>query len=296
MAAADESKRRRRAAILLVLGMAAGAGMAAWGLTTGERGGLPADLVARVNGQPIRSDEYERLLAALDADRRAPIDDAARRHVLDRLIDEELLVQRGLDLGLVRRDRRLRAGVTGAVIASVVGAPGQDEITDKQLQAFYEENGAFFRRTGRLRVRQIFIRADGDGASSRSLDRAREAARRWRAGEDFASLSAALGDAPLAPLPDALLPAAKLRDYLGPTVARAALELGGGEISEPIRSGGGFHVVQVVERDDGTLAPFAEVREQVRAEYRRRADERALRAYLDDLRRDAEIVVADELR
>jgi parvulin-like peptidyl-prolyl isomerase len=293
----ERSGGSRRPIVLLVLGMAAGVVMAAAGLTTG--GGsdsLPSDLVALVNGQPIRAEEFERLLAALDTDRRNGLAPDDRRHVLDRLIDEELLVQRGLELGLMRQDRRLRAGLTGAVIASVVAAPRESEPDDARLRSFYMENGDFFRRLGRIHVRQIFVRAAGDGDSSRAAGRAGEATRRWKAGEDYSSLAAELGDRPLAPLPDAPLPVAKLRDYLGPSVARAVLDLETGEISEPIRSASGFHVVQVVAREGDSTPPFEDVRTQVAEEFRRRADERALRAYLDELRSRSRIVVADELQ
>jgi len=44
-------------------------------------------------------------------------------------------------------------------------------------------------------------------------------------GEAIDAVQASLGDPPLAPLPDTLLPPAKLRDYLGPTALRTALEL-----------------------------------------------------------------------
>jgi parvulin-like peptidyl-prolyl isomerase len=144
-------------------------------------------------------------------------------------------------------------------------------------------------------VRQIFVRAVGGDDASRSRDRASEAARRWRAGEEYAALAAEIGDRPLAPLPDARLPVAKLREYLGPTVATAVLQLAQGEISDPIQSGGGFHVVQVVDREEDNTPPFEDVRAQVVEEFRRRRDERALRAYLDDLRSRATIVVADRL-
>jgi parvulin-like peptidyl-prolyl isomerase len=285
----ERSGGSRRPIVLLVLGMAAGVVMAAAGLTTG--GGsdsLPSDLVALVNGQPIRAEEFERLLAALDTDRRNGLAPDDRRHVLDRLIDEELLVQRGLELGLMRQDRRLRAGLTGAVIASVVAAPRESEPDDARLRSFYMENGDFFRRLGRIHA--------GDGDSSRAAGRADEATRRWKAGEDYSSLAAELGDRPLAPLPDAPLPVAKLRDYLGPSVARAVLELGTGEVSEPIRSASGFHVVQVVAREGDSTPRFEDVRTQVAEEFRRRADERVLRAYLDELRSRSRIVVADELQ
>lgn len=69
---------------------------------------LPDDVVAVVNGAPVRSADYRRAVAALAADRRDPLGDADRRFVLERLVDEELLVQRALELGLARHDRRVR--------------------------------------------------------------------------------------------------------------------------------------------------------------------------------------------
>jgi parvulin-like peptidyl-prolyl isomerase len=71
------------------------------------------------------------------------------------------------------------------------------------------------------------------------------------------------------------LPAAKLLDYLGPTALRAALVLDAGAVSEPVRSGTGYHVLIVVAREAEWLQPLADIEADVRAEYRRRAGERA---------------------
>jgi parvulin-like peptidyl-prolyl isomerase len=92
-----------------------------------------------------------------------------------------------------------------------------------------------------------------------------------------------------------LLPAAKLREYLGPTATRTALELEAGAVSEPVRSGAGFHVLQVVAREERHLPPLAEIEEQVRAEWRRRGGDEALRAYLRELRERATLRVAEPL-
>ena len=72
--------------------------------------------------------------------------------------------------------------------------------------------------------------------------------------------------------PDLWLTVAKLRDYVGPAVARATLELDVGEVSEPIRAGGGYNLVRVVARRPGAERPFEEVREHrlPRAVIRRR--------------------------
>ena len=290
-----------RRAGLLLLGLGAGLGiiLAATGLVDVKRtnGSLPPrGAAALVNGELIRSEDFARTLAGVAADRRDGVDGQQRRQVLDRLIDEELLVQRGIELGLARNDRKVRADLTAAVIASVVTQTEDVEPTPPQLQTFYDENRAFFTRPGRLRLRQVFIDPAKDGDEGAARARAVAASRRLRAGESFDVVHSALGDLEVSPLPDALLPAEKLVDYLGPTVLTKALGLVAGEVSEPIHSGTGYHVVQIVERQPDETPPLGEIRPQVVAEFQRRAGDQALRAYLDDLRARAHVVVDPNLQ
>ena len=287
--------RSHRPTVLLILGALAGAGLAAAGLTgPAHSSALPAGVVALVNGEPIRSEDYARMIQALASDKRDPLTAQDRQHVLERLIEEELLVQRGLALGLARQDRRVRADLTSTVIDGVVSDASEAEPSDDELSAFYAANRDFFAGPGRVRVRQVFIRVSAP-TDPAALARAEEAARRVRAGESFAAVAAELGDPPLSPLPDSALPPAKLRDYLGPTALRAALELNPGEVSDPVRSGTGYHVLQVIERQADAMPALADIKPQVVAELRRRAGERALRAYLDELRGNASVIVADPL-
>jgi len=266
--------------------------MAASGLVgaSPRTAGIPRDAVAVVNGVAVRQDEYERTLAALANDRRMPLEAADKQHVLDRLIDEELLVQRGLELGLPQTDRKLRADVTSAMIAAVTAEVADVEPTDAELRAFYDTHRTFFVRTGRLRVRTLFVRAAADGAPTTHA-RAAEAVQRLRAGDDLATVRTALGDPEIAPVPDTLLPVDKLGDYLGPTAVRSVLALAPGEVSDPVRSAAGWHVLQLVERQADYAPPFEDVRTEVAAEYRRRADDRALRTYLAELRTRANVRV-----
>ena len=286
-----------RRTLLLALGAVIGIGLAATGLLGSQAPGhqpLPPSAVALVNGEVIRKDDYQRALSALAQDRRDGLNDGDRRLVLDRLIDEELLVQRGVQLGFMRKDARVRKDLTAAVIDSVVFEPQDVQPKDNELQAFYDEHREFFTGPGRLRVWQIWCRVtDTDG--KHPLDRAQQAANRLRAGEPFATVRAALGDPELAPLPDVLLPAEKLADYLGPTALRTALTLEVGAVSDPIRSSTGYHVLQVAERQAAEAPPLESIRPQVEVEFHRRAADRALRAYLDDLRRRALVEVAPAL-
>ena len=285
----------RRGPLLLVLGAGAGIVLAASGLLasgTGTGRALPPGTVARVNGEVVRLDDYRRAVAALASDRRDGIGPDDRRHVLDRVIEEELLVQRGLELGLARHDARVRRDLTAAVIDAVVTGTDRVQPTDPELEAFYASNRDLFVRPGRVHVRQVWCRAERPADDGDAGARARRAAARLRAGEPFETVRDAEGDHEPATLPDVPLPTAKLADYLGPTALAAALALDPGAVSDPVRSSTGFHVLQVVTREPDGVPPLDEIRDQVVAELRRRAGDDALRGYLDDLRARATIDVA----
>ncbi len=287
-----DSPTATRARWLLAVGALAGLAAAAASLLGPSDGAqtLPDDAVARVNGTLIRADEYERLLAALEGDRRTPLDAEDRRRVLDRLIEEELLVQHALALGLARSDRRVRADLVSAVLGSLSAASDGWAPEEDEVRAFYAGNHEFFAGPGRLWIRQVFVAVDGKGEEA-ARERARRAAERLRAGDPIEAVRAELGSSEVAPLPDAPLPPAKLREYLGPTALLAALDLAPGATSEPVRSAQGYHVLALVEREAGGAPPLEEIAPQVRAELRRRADDRALRERLDQLRAEADVVV-----
>ncbi len=149
---------------LLAAGMVAGAVMAAVGLSPAQR-------------IQISDADLARSLAAVAADRRAPLDEATRRHVHSRLVDEALLVERAIELGLPRADRQVRADLVAAMIALVTARADQAEPTEQALRDFHTAHPDLFRTTTRVHVRA------------------------WHGGERVE-------------VPDGPIPPAKLRDYL----------------------------------------------------------------------------------
>jgi parvulin-like peptidyl-prolyl isomerase len=287
----------RRPLLWLAAGAAAGVAVAAWGLLgTDARGAaLPDGAVASVNGTLVYAEDYRRLVEGVESDTRESAGPELRRRVLDRMIDEELLVQRGVELGLVESDRRVRADITQAMIQSIVVETEDEEPSEAELRRFYEEEAGFFTQPGRVRAVQVFFRVRSAEDEPALMEKARLAQQRLVAGEALERVRAELGDAEVSPLPDALLPPAKLREYVGPTALRAVMELAPGGVSAPVRSGMGVHVFRLVEREDSRVLPFEEVAAHVQAEWVRRAGDRALRRYLDDLRDEANVVTAEAL-
>lgn len=286
-----------RPLLLLSAGACAGLALAIAGiLTPPDLARVPEGAVAAVNGSPVRSADYERALEALVADRRDAIGERERQHVLDRLVEEELLVQRAFELGLARQDRRVRADLVAAVIEAVTTEAAQREPDGAEVATFFAENRARFAVPGRARVEQVFVRTTEDAGDSAALARALDAAARLRAGEPAAVVQERADAGVVGTLPAASLPAAKLRELLGPTAADAVATLAPGEVTDPVRANGGYRVLRVVARAPPVTPELAEVEPAVRAEVKRRAVDAALRAYIEDLRRRAEIDVAGPVR
>lgn len=285
----------RRARRMLALGAVAGLLMAGYGILAPARTPapeMPADAIALVNGEVLRRDVYERLVAGFERDSRNPVDDRVRLHILDRMIEEELLVQRALALGLAAVDRRVRADLTSSLIDSVVSDAEEHEPSSEQLRDFYAEQAPFFSRPGRYRVEQVLFRVPYADEGRDAQEKARAARAALDAGQPFAEVAGQFGDEEISPVPDALLPPMKLREYLGPTAVEALLELEPGEVSQPVRSGVGFHLLRLVEMRPPSTPPFEEIESQVYHEYVRRLGDQALRSYLDQLRQEGSVVIA----
>jgi hypothetical protein len=272
---------------LLALGAALGLGAALWG-ALGEPGfGRPGrEAIATVDGVAIPRADYERALGSLAADKRSPLTTADARRALERLIDEELLVRRGLDLGLGTSDLAVRKALVDAMVQFAAAEAAGREPADDELRKFYAERPALARSAPQLRVRV---------ASIPSRDAARVEAMRGalRAGQGFEAAATAAG-AETVTVPDALLPAGKVADYAGPAVRDAAIALSPGEVAGPLEVGGVPTFVYLVDKRAGEVPPFENVREVVLEEWRRRAAESALDRYLAGLRRTVKIRYAPD--
>jgi len=211
------------------------------------------------------------------------------------MIDEELLVQRALELGLAAIDRRVRGELTSGLIDSIVGEADADRPSDGEVARHFEDNVDFFSRTGRVHAQTVFfsMRRDEQHQDIAAADRAGIALRRLRSGDESSGVESELGDPQVSPLPKTLLPPAKIRDYVGPVILRALDTLTQGEWSDPIESGGGFYLARVIEREPRVVPTFEDVEKLVRQDLRRRRGDEALRQYLDELR-DQKSVVIDE--
>lgn len=261
----------------LIAGALAGLLAAGFGILRQADSGneLPANAVARVNGQIVSRNNYDRALARLGTNSTS-VDKAA--WVLQRLVEDELLVQRGLELGMAQSDSAVRNAIIDSLIASVTAEADAASPGDEELQQYLSDNADRFSYTASLSVAAW---QTNDDAVAQSF------VAKLRNGSNVTT-SDAIG--PIPDLPPGLMPLELLRDYLGPGVAAAAADMPIGSSAVFARRGR-WLVVQVLEKKSAIVTDLGTIRNRVLLDYRRSLADRTLRDYLDELRRRADVDV-----
>ena len=79
-----------------------------------------SNAVVSVNGHPIYQTDWDLALQALSMNKRNEITDEDKRLVLERLIDEQLLLQRGLEIDLPQTEGMVRKSIVNSMIDKIV--------------------------------------------------------------------------------------------------------------------------------------------------------------------------------
>jgi len=272
--------------VWLLAGLVAGLALAMVGLMRPDTATTPDGVVAKVGEQTVTRDEYRAALQAVASDRREPLDAADRRRVLDRLINEALLIEHGLDLDLVRQTPLLRDQLVDAVLQGIRNEADSETLTDDQVRAFFEKHKVLFTGPDLLHVQAV---------RTKSLPAAESATKALRNGDAPNEVQSRYpGNAP--PLPGGPVPVDKLLDYVGPGIADAARKLSEGEVSEPIATGDAYVVLRLHTRRNAEPPPLADVEDSVRHEMRRRRTETLLQERLDALRQRYAVSIETDAR
>jgi len=262
----------------LALGAIAGLIMAGYGfLRQAEVGNnLPVSAVARVNDALISRDNYERALARLADESADPSTAQSRAWMLERLIDEELLVQRGLELGMAQSDGAVRNAIVNSLIASVTAEADAASPADADLEKHLADNADRFSFVDKVAVEGW--QSDDEAIAQKFASKLRDT------GEPFAT--DAIRTIP--DLPAVLMPIEILRDYLGPGIAAATADMPIGSSAVFARRGR-WIVVRVLKKEAAVITDLSSIRNQVIIDYRRSLADETLQKYLDDLRNKAKV-------
>ena len=237
---------------------------------------------AKIEDQLIPFERYEMQLEGLANDKRSPLTKQDKEYVLERMIEEELLIKRAIDLGMLENNPMARGTIVQQMIKNIISEGSRIEPEEKELIEFFEENIGFFTKANRLRVRQIYFSQDDFG--DRVLREAKNAFTRLLKGETFDQVVLSGSNSALK-VPDTLMNLSKVREYIGPSLMREAQLLKPGQFSEPKKVSGGYKIIYLVDREDAAKPEYSNIRSSVLSEFSKRRDDQSLRTYLDNLKK-----------
>ena len=141
----------RRSLTLLALGAIVGLGIAGFGLFTAKGTAshtAPPEAVALINQQPILVSDYA---TQLQSEFGIPISrstEAQRRKVLNDMINEELMVQRGQEMNLAGSDPEVRAALVAGVELQNSANVIAKQPTPVEMQTYYDQHKDRYRTQG----------------------------------------------------------------------------------------------------------------------------------------------------
>ncbi|MBL8224206.1 MAG: peptidyl-prolyl cis-trans isomerase [Chromatiales bacterium] len=263
----------------LVHFLAAGALLFVLYAVVGEGGDAPEDSIT------VSAARVEALAAGFERAWARPPTRAELDELIDEYVVEEIYYREALAAGLDRDDTVIRRRLRQKM--EFLADPGPADATDAELEAHLARHAERFAGPGRTDFRHVFIAADGDAAAER---RAARLLAQLRSGQPVASL-ADPGDATL--LPSAMEGATDrdIESVFGGEVQAAIAGAPLGAWQGPVRSGYGWHLLQVTARVAGTAPPLDLVRPQVLADWQEEQRRAAVAANVDQLRRRYRVTV-----
>ena len=239
----------------------------------------PIDTVVLVNQQPVTESA---LKFARQRSGRFMIDVPVQdrdKQLLQRLIDDELILQRAEELGILQADPGIRKLLARSAIDTVVRESQAVLIKEPELIAFYNDHQAVFQQPQRITLQ---------AAQFDNLEMANISRNAVLLGDSLKKTVSLVGGKIL-PIPVSPLPKHMLIRYLGISLTDLALGLSATQISQPIVQGDNIYLLQVIENQPATLMPFEQVRETVMTELISRQRRDSLTTTLEELKQTASI-------
>lgn len=208
------------------------------------------------------------------------------------ITDEELkqaIEARGMGMAQYREDLKaqlIRLKIIDLKVRSRV------QISDAEVKAEFDRENANEVREELVSLRHIFFRwgeSPDPAERTRVLTAAREARDRVTKGEDFAAVAKEVSQGPTAATGGDLGEVSK--KGLLPELSKVVEKAGVGEVSEPIETKNGVHVVRVDARRLKESTAFAEARNAIYQRLYTQEVDRQMKVWLEELRASAAVDV-----
>jgi hypothetical protein len=243
---------------------------------------VPPEDIALVNQRPVLRSDFVTQLESETGETFEQTTRAEKLKVLDEMIREELLVQRGLELDFAETDQATRSALATAMDQQALAEATTSQPSEQQLREFYDKHPDKYSSDGILTVRHLVVPAQKvhDVVNALHSDTpVEEVIERY-------GLTEPRNDG------DEFYFAAKI--HLGDALFAKALKVKPGEVVEPVQQPDGFHVVKVLQNKAPVPLSYDRAKLQVLTDYKNAQQEKLMTATMRFLRERSKILVAGD--
>jgi parvulin-like peptidyl-prolyl isomerase len=243
---------------------------------------VPSEDIALVNQRPVLRSDFVTQLEGETGETFEQTSRAERLKVLDEMIREELLVQRGLELDFAETDQATRNALATAMDQQALAEATTSQPSEQQLMDFYDKHPDKYSSDGILTVRHLLV----------PVQKVHEVVDALRSNTPVEEIIKRYGATEPRNDGDEFYFAAKI--HLGDALFAKALKVKPGEVVEPLQQPDGVHVVKVLQNKEPVPLSYDRAKLQVLTDYKNAQQEKLRTATMKFLRERAKILIASD--
>ena len=223
-------------------------------------------LVAKVNGVEVHQSDLT--VAEEEAGQIPPMSPEAKQDYLVQFIADMILVSKAAEdkkLGDTPEfKRKTEFARKKLLMEGLLQSVGKDALTDDAMHKVYDEAVKQIGEEKEVHARHILFRAPAgdEKASKEAEDKIKAVIARLKKGEDFAKVAGEVTEDPSGKANGGDLGYFS-KDQMVPEFSEAAFKLENGQISDPVKTQFGWHVIKVEDKRVKPAPKFEEVKPQI---------------------------------
>ena len=235
--------------------------------------------IARVGEKEISRQRFEEIIQVLDDQSNSELTLEKKNLIRERLIDEELLIQRAIELDLVRNDSLVKGNVIQTMFQYIINSNELVEPSEAELREYFSKEKNYFSSGRRYKLKNYTFRNLDDAETAINLLNQ----------SDLESFLKLVETESAIDLPNVFLTPQKIRDYLGPKVLDELPSLEKGGFSNIFEINEVPSIVICIDILLDNNPKFEEIAEQIKNKFIRDREDSLVKEYIENLRNFYEI-------
>ena len=231
-------------------------------------------LVAKVNGTEIHQSDLNAVEA--EAGQIPPMSADAKRDYLVQFMSDMILVSKAAEAKKVGEGsdfkRKLDFAREKLLMEALLQSVGKEALTDAAMHKVYDDAVKQLSGEKEVHARHILVRAAAGDEKASEAAKAKIVAiiARLKKGEDFATVAKEVTEDPSGKANGGDL-GYFTKEQMVPEFSAVAFKLDKGQISDPVKTQFGWHVLKVEDKRDKPVPKFEEVKDQIEQYVTRKA-------------------------